>query len=136
MNDEIEPATYKKWFGKYSGEKAFLVSEIQKLNSDQKERWKKAMVLLPNMVDVPAIFEKAEILDQHSLIREVFKHPLTYKDGQCRTPTINPGFSHNYLKIKEKGSSKSRSLHWICLQIPCVPGTGIEPVLPLRETGF
>jgi len=102
MNDEIEPATYKKWFGRYAGDRAYLVSEIQKLNSDQKEKWKKALELLPVLSDIPGIFEKAEILDQHSLIREVFKHPLIYKDGQCRTPAINPGFAHNYLKIKEK----------------------------------
>ena len=102
MNDEIEPATYKKWFGRYAGDRAYLVSEIQKLNSDQKEKWKKVLELLPVLSDIPGIFEKAEILDQHSLIREVFKHPLVYKDGQCRTPTINPGFAHNYLKIKEK----------------------------------
>lgn len=102
MNDEIEPNTYKKWFGKYAGEKAFLTSEIQKLKAHDKSNWEKIMKLLPTLLDIPGIFEKAEINDQHSLIREVFKHPLTYKDGQCRTPTINPAFAHNYLKIKEK----------------------------------
>ncbi|MDB5063005.1 MAG: site-specific recombinase, invertase Pin [Mucilaginibacter sp.] len=108
MNDEIEPNTYKKWFSKYAGEKAFLTSEIQKLKADDKSNWEKITKLLPTLLDVPGIFEKAEINDQHSLIREVFKHPLTYKDGMCRTPTINPAFAHNLLKINENMLTKIR----------------------------
>ncbi|QTE40438.2 recombinase family protein [Mucilaginibacter gossypii] len=88
MNDEIEPSTYKKWFNRYAGEKAFIVSEIKKLKEDNKDKWQKMMDLLPTLLDIPGIFEKADINDQHSLIREVFKHPLMYKDGMCRTPTI------------------------------------------------
>lgn len=100
MNDEIEPYTYKKWFSKYSGQKAYLDSEIQKLSADQKGKWKKAMELLNNLLDIPSIFRQAEILDQHSLIKEVFKHGIIYLDGKCRTPSVNPGFAHNYLRIK------------------------------------
>lgn len=82
---QILTPVFLYFIGKYAGDKAFLVSEIQKLNSDQKERWKKALALLPVLSDIPGLFEKAEILDQHCLIREVFKHPLTYKMGSANT---------------------------------------------------
>jgi len=58
MNDEIKASTYKKWFNKYAGEKAFITSEIKKLKSDNKGKWEKMMELLATLLDVPGIFEK------------------------------------------------------------------------------
>ena len=103
MNDEIEPVTYKKWFSKYSSQKAYLDSEIYKLSIDKKSALKKAIELLDYLLDVPGIFRVADILDQHALIREVFKHNIIYSDGKCRTPVVNPAFSHNYLGFKKIG---------------------------------
>lgn len=80
----------------------FLVSEMNKLKEDDKDKRQKMRDLLPTLPDIPGIFEKAGIKDQHSFIREVFKHPLTYKDDMCRTHTKNPAFAHNLLKIKAK----------------------------------
>ena len=136
MNDEIEASTYKKWFNKYAGEKAFITSEIKKLKSDNKGKWEKMMELLPTLLDVPGIFEKAEINDQHSLVREVFKHPLVYKDGMCRTPTINPAFAHNLLKINKKRlleieeSPSDLSANPMCTQ------SGNRTRTPFTGTGF
>ncbi|MGE7521043.1 recombinase family protein, partial [Pedobacter suwonensis] len=103
MNDEIESSTYKKWFSKYSGEKGYLLSEIKKLNAGDPKRFASILKLLPELISIPAIFEKANIIDQHSLIREVFKHDIIYSEGACRTLSINPMFAHNVLKFKEKG---------------------------------
>jgi hypothetical protein len=80
--------------------------------------------------------EKAEILDQHCLIREVFKHPLTYKDGQCRTPTINPGFAHNYLKIKEKKLLDIEQPPSDLSANPMCTQSGNRTRTPLTGTGF
>lgn len=75
---------------------------MNKLKEDNKDKWQKMLDLLSTLPDIPGIFEKADLKDHHSFIREVFKHPLTYKDGMCRTHTINPAFAHNLLKIKAK----------------------------------
>jgi hypothetical protein len=55
--------TYKKWFSKYSGEKSYLVSEIKKLNAGDQLRNNSMLKLLPALVNIPAIFKKAVILD-------------------------------------------------------------------------
>jgi hypothetical protein len=79
------------------------IIEIKKLNENNNEKRNKIMELLPLLLDVPALFEMAGIEDQHTLVREVFKHGITYSEGRCRTPSINPASAHNALKTKEKG---------------------------------
>lgn len=136
MNDEIEPYTYKKWFNKYAGQKAYLDNEIQKLNADQKDKWKKALALLDHLLDVPSFFEESEILDQHSMLREVFKHGITYSDGKCRTPTINPGFAHNYLKIKQKNLLEIEQVPKDLSSNPICTRSGNRTRTPVEGTGF
>ncbi len=79
MNDEIESSTYKKWFSKYSGEKGYLLSEIKKLNASDPKRFASILKLLLELISIPAIFERANIIDQHSLVREVFKHDTSIR---------------------------------------------------------
>lgn len=74
---------------------------INELISNQ--NWCNRVILFWFIQYIPSIFEKADILDQHALIREVFKHDITYSDGACRTLSMNPMFTHNVFEFKEKG---------------------------------
>ncbi|RZJ86250.1 MAG: hypothetical protein EOO20_18700 [Chryseobacterium sp.] len=114
-------------FPKYSGEKEYWLSEIKKLNAGDPRRFASILKLLPELISILTIFERATIIDQHSLIREVFKHNIIYSEGACRTLSINPMFAHNVLKFKEKGLLfwSNPLQKWVIF--PFVLGAGIEP---------
>lgn len=103
MEDEIEPDTYKKYFRKFQAEKALLTEEISSLGELVSEKLKKQLEILPRLVDLPAIYEKANLNQKHSLLCGVFKYGLSYKEGAFRTPYVNPAFRHKMLKINKKG---------------------------------
>src|SRR5690606_38486084 len=50
-----------------------------------------------------AIFEQVPVTEQHSIMRDVFKHGLTFRESAFRTPWINPMLEHNLQILKEKG---------------------------------
>jgi site-specific DNA recombinase len=103
MNDEIEGQTYKKWFKKYFIEKSKLESDIKQLGQESDFQLNRVQRLLPHLVDIPNLFRNANIAQKHALIRRVFKHGFTYKEGSFRTLFLNPAFAHNELILKEKG---------------------------------
>ncbi len=103
INDQIDSQTYKKWFKRLRGQKAILEGEIQELNKEHSTSWITAEKLLPSLTNIPEIFEKANIFQKHSILREVFKAGLMFNEGSFRTPFINPALSHNLLILKEKG---------------------------------
>lgn len=102
INDKIEPRTYEKWYKRLNGERASLENEIQKLNKVHSTNWGKVERLLPSLTYIPGLFEKADIYQKHSILKEVFKGGLMFRDGAFRTPYINPALSHNSLILKEK----------------------------------
>lgn len=103
INDEIETETYRKYFKKFQLEKALLNEEITFLTKVQDDNFNEQLRLLPYLVSVPAIYEKANLNQKHSLLNGVFKHGLSYGEGAYRTPYVNPAFRHNLLKINKKG---------------------------------
>lgn len=103
INDELEPATYKKYFRKFKSQQACLTEEIDYLKQSSEEEYNQQLLLLPYLINLTAIFEKMPVSGQHVIMREVFKQGLTFKDGAFRTPSINPAFEHNLLILKEKG---------------------------------
>lgn len=104
LNHEIESSTYQTWFKKYSLEKAKLTGEVKDRGLGQaKEKSAKLSRLLnfiPNLKNLYAIYEPADLFQKHSLVRGVFKDNLSYADGMFRTPYLNPIFNHNILNIK------------------------------------
>ena len=103
VNDEIENATYKKWFKKFSVQKSIIEAEIIELNKQNDGNLSRAVQLIPALLDVKAIFKKATIFQKHSILREVFKGGLTYVGDAFRTPFLHPVLAHNELIIREKG---------------------------------
>lgn len=103
FNKEIELDTYKRWFSKYSSEKAHVMDGISKLNANNQGTWERLKHVFPNLTSLAEVYERASIKLKHKLIRAVFKHPITFSEGAFRTPSINDIFALNYDKIKEKG---------------------------------
>ncbi|MBX2944106.1 MAG: recombinase family protein [Cyclobacteriaceae bacterium] len=103
MKDQIEPVTYKKWYRKYSEEKAKVESELLDLQRDKSQDWRRAKEALPHLLSLPTLYANATLTQKHALLNGVFKHGLTFSEDRVRTPSINPVFSHNILKIKQKG---------------------------------
>ncbi|MDB5124810.1 MAG: site-specific recombinase, invertase Pin [Mucilaginibacter sp.] len=103
LNKEIEVDTYKRWYTKYSAEKAQVMQQLHGLNNSNKTKWERCNQLLPSLTSLADIYEKTTIKYKHLLIKAVFKHAITYSEDAFRTPSINDLFAGNYLKVKEKG---------------------------------
>ena len=69
---------------------------------DISKQTEEQVALLPELLDLPGIFERATINQQHSILNRVFKQGLIYQDGAFRTPWVNPAFAHNCLILKQK----------------------------------
>jgi hypothetical protein len=95
MNDEIEHETYRKYYKKYQLEKALLNEEINFLTKLQDDSYNEQMELLPYLLSMPAIYEKANLNQKHSLLNGVFNRGLMFGGGAFRTFYINPVFRHN-----------------------------------------
>ena len=70
---DIELSTYKRWFAKHKSEKTHILQEIRTADTKKRSKWDKLYKLLPSMTNIRAIYEKAKTLDQHRLIKAVFK---------------------------------------------------------------
>lgn len=102
MNDEINANTFKKWERKYLTERSRLEEEINSLKNQIEDKADDDLKLLPHLLDLRELFNHATINQQHSILNMVFKQGLTFREDTFRTPAINPAFSHNLLKMKEK----------------------------------
>ncbi len=103
MDDAINKNTYKKWERKYMTERSRLEEEISYLKSDIDDAVDEELALLPQLLDMETLFSHATINQQHSILNEVFKQGLTFREQAFRTPAINPAFNHKTLIIREKG---------------------------------
>jgi site-specific DNA recombinase len=103
VEENINGKTYKKLMRKLSAEKARLEDELNYLEEDMEDQIRQDLLVLPYMMNLPAIFKDASLNQQHAIINEVFKEGLNYQGGTFTTPSINPRFAHNLLKLKELG---------------------------------
>jgi len=101
FDDTINGDTYKKWMRKFSAERARLLDELIYLEQDLEDSLNQELLVLPYLLNLPQIFEEASINQQHAILNEVFKQGLTFKEGMFRTPSINPCFESNRLKLKQ-----------------------------------
>ncbi len=102
LNDIINGDTYKKGYKKFSIEIARLKSEVSDLSVDINKKAQEQIKLIPKLLNVPELFKRATINQQHSFLNRVFKGGLTFDKGTVRTPDLNPVFHHNYLIMKQK----------------------------------
>lgn len=133
MDDSINKDTYKKWERKYLGERSRLEEEINYLKMDMDNTVDEELALLPQLLDMETLFTHATINQQHSILNEVFKQGLTFREQAFRTPSINPAFRHNTMEMKEKGLLFIEQPLDISSGLPLsgLKGTKIEPLVPL-----
>lgn len=105
FNKEIELSTYKRWFAKHTSERGHVLAEISKASSKKTSKWERLSKHLPRLSNLGELYRKARTIDQHRLVRGVFKHNFIYSDGAFRTPSINEIFFNNYLNSMKKGCS-------------------------------
>lgn len=58
INDELEPSTYKKYFRKYSTQRACLNEEIAHLKQSSEDDYNQQLLLLPYLINLTAISRK------------------------------------------------------------------------------
>jgi dGTP triphosphohydrolase len=81
VEENINGKTYKKLMHKLSAEKARLEDELKYLEEDMEDQIRQDLLVLPYMMNLPAIFKDASLNQQHAIIHEVFKEVLTYQGG-------------------------------------------------------
>ena len=59
--------------------------------------------ILPILTDLKSAWLHMDIPKKHAFIRWVSDQNLSYTQGKYRTPSVDPIFQHNLLKVKEKG---------------------------------
>lgn len=72
LNDIINGDTYKKGYKKFSIEIVRLKSQIADLAIDIVEQAKKQIELIPQLLNLPELFKRATINQQHSILNRVF----------------------------------------------------------------
>ncbi|MBL4678079.1 MAG: recombinase zinc beta ribbon domain-containing protein [Mucilaginibacter sp.] len=130
MNEEIESETYKKYFRKYQQEKALISEEISYLSESVHDKLAEQLKVLPSLLDLSVIFEKANLNQKHAFLGTVFKHGLSYKDGAFRTPHLHPAFCHNMLKLNKKGLLFVEQPSADSDRIPCCAEEGTRTPTP------
>ncbi|HLR38577.1 MAG TPA: hypothetical protein VK084_11050, partial [Chitinophagaceae bacterium] len=103
MDDAINKDIYKKWERKYMTERSRLEEEISYLKGDMDDTADEELALLSQLLDMETLFSHATINQQHSILNEVFKQGLTFREQAFRTPSINPAFNHKTLIMREEG---------------------------------
>jgi site-specific DNA recombinase len=84
FNRDIEVETYKRWFAKYSTEKAHVMDELHKLEKSNKSKWERLNTVLPSLTTLADIYERTTIKYKHLLVKAVFKHNITYSEDAFR----------------------------------------------------
>ncbi|HEY9562079.1 MAG TPA: hypothetical protein VIR29_14960 [Anseongella sp.] len=118
MNDEIETVTYKKWFSKYSEQKAHLQRALNQIRNNNQNHWNRLSKKLDLLTNLNILYDALNIRQKHMLLNGVFDRGLVYSDGAYRTPWLHPALSHNQLKMKEKGLLYVEQPNDIWRQIP------------------
>lgn len=103
ISDQIDGNTFKKWSRKLNMEIARIKEDVRLLNSNIEAEINKQLQILPSLLDLSSIYHRANIIQQHTLFKAVFKQGITFRDGAFRTPYIHPEFAHNLLTLNKKG---------------------------------
>src|SRR3546814_7819216 len=118
MNDEIETVTYKKWFSKYSEQKAHLHRVLNQIRNNNQNHWNRLSKKLDMLTNLNILYDALNIRQKTMLLNGVFDRGLVYSDGAYRTPWLHPALSHTQLKLNEQGLLSVEQPNDIWRQIP------------------
>jgi site-specific DNA recombinase len=100
--DKLKFDTYTRWHTEFTQRKIDIRYQVEKLSTDQNEKWLLLKAELPRLTDLAGIYQNASTLDKQAIINRVFDSKLYYREGIYRTPYIMPLFRRNALILKEK----------------------------------
>lgn len=114
IKNDINKETFERWSNLYNTEIRVLNTSIERLSTNQNKAYKILEKNLNSLNDIRQIYSKANTIQKREFVNLVFDSNLYYENGIYRTPTMLGIFSHNSLKMKDKGLlvyEKKKSLH-------------------------
>lgn len=103
IKNEVSKDTYERWYSNYNSTILSAKEAILRLSKNEGHAFTILEKNLEMLTDVRYVYSKADILQKREFVNLVFDSNLYYHNGIYRTPTMMNIFSHNYLKMKEKG---------------------------------
>jgi site-specific DNA recombinase len=135
INDQLDPEAYKKWKHRYQVE----IANCQQYLTDYSQPIDRIMSQYTEHMDklgnLLYFYERADLHEKQSFIRQVFKSNLYYREGIYGTTYLLPVFLPNALILKEKrlleieqpSINTAKSQH-------CAPDQySLEPLRPLLQ---
>ncbi|MDQ2863398.1 MAG: recombinase family protein, partial [Bacteroidota bacterium] len=103
IKNEIARDTYERWYLTYNSTILNLKGAIERLGQNQGRAFTILQKNLEMLTNIKYVYSKADIMQKREFVNLVFDNNLYYQEGIYRTPTMLNIFSHNSLKMKEKG---------------------------------
>ncbi|MCT1523827.1 recombinase family protein [Sphingobacterium hotanense] len=103
IKSEIARDTYDRWYSTYNHTILNLKGAVERLSEDQGKAFDILEKNLYLLSDMRYVYTKSDTMQKRDFINRVFDNNLYYKEGIYRTPTMLRLFTHNALKMSEKG---------------------------------
>ena len=135
---EIERNLYAEVSVKLKKEKSDIETEIEKTGSRVSNLEKLINYTMDLSSKLHTTWKLSDYTDKQNLQKVIFPDGIQYsrKEDEYLTPSINRIFEFVLYFSKSYDGNKEGIFDNFVENSHLVPGTGIEPVLPLRETGF
>lgn len=110
ITDSISRSTYEKWHSIYSADLNLKNVQLIELNKNEDEKRALFENEIHKLSDMNYIYNSADVIGKHSLLRNIFPEYLAKEKIGCRTPSINKVFISNIhktvglLRITETGN--------------------------------
>jgi site-specific DNA recombinase len=135
IRNEITRDTYDRWYSTYSNSIIDLKGAIERLGANPGLAYTILEKNLKFLTDIPYVYSKSDTLQKREFINLVFDNNLYYHNGIYRTPTMLNIFSHNHLKMREKGYLIYEKIGGFREEIPLSDPTGNRtPVSSVKGT--
>jgi len=133
ISNEINKDTYDRWYSTYNDTILNLKGSIDRLGKDQSRAFGILEKNLDLLTDMKYVYKQSDTLQKREFVNMVFDSNLYYEKGIYRTPTMLQVFSHNYLKMKEKGVLiyEKRGDDFSIIPPSGERGTSFEPLIPI-----
>ncbi|MEV4887672.1 recombinase family protein [Chitinophaga ginsengisegetis] len=103
LNDQIEPASYKKWYSKLREQKSVLQKEIDDQAKESLVLQHRFEEIIPLLLSARDVFERCEIRSKQRFMRKIFETGLVYDGKIFRASYIHPAFTSACETLKEEG---------------------------------
>lgn len=136
LTGDIDPWDYKTMKNDSEKKISTLEAQLSQFASNTENVDKILDKALYNLSRVHILYRDGELADKRHIIGSIFTEKLTFDGTALRTARVNEAAMQMFQIINElegKKNGTSCKLNNLSRQ---VPQTGIEPVLPLLETGF